>query len=214
MRLRSVGGACVLAIASLVLSGTSVPAAERPPGFDDQVACGLPGDRLAEVDVLDRLDRLREAAGLTRLERSCRLSTLAATWLTTKPADDTFDPEPPFESLCDVDWVKLTLVVRKAATVDEAWDRILTKGNDQTSLLDESMKTVGVSVRVSDGKTWVHFFSMAPMVRDDAESFAPDLPSMDELMAQLLAQDPLDVATRVPVPKCDVAPPVPRPVWD
>jgi hypothetical protein len=215
MRLRSVGGASVLALVSVLLTEARLPAAALPEQLQDQIACDLPGDHAAEVDVLDRLDQLREDRGLSKLERSCRLSGLAATWLASKPADDTYDSEGTLAALCDLDWQKITATLQVAPSVDEAWDRMLTDPSDIRNLADDQVETVGASVRVADDQTWVYLVSVAKNDRPLSDTLVPGgVPTLMEILRHAIEENPAGDVRVLEAPTCAGPPEIVRPVWN
>ncbi len=214
MRLRTISGTLALAFVGILFSDVRVRASTLPDRLGEQIVCDLPGEHEAEIVVLDRLDRLRAGRHVPRLTRSCRLSAIAARWLTSKPDDDTYDTADALASVCDIDWQKLTLTLRVATTFDAAWDRILTEGNDLGHLLDDSSGTVGISIRTSDGQTWVFLVTVSTVQRPPGEPYIPDgPPTFEDMLEQAVDEEASSTVAGLRRPECDNPPAIEPPVW-
>ena len=146
----------------LVLAGFSqpVPVAANAQTSDRQ-QCRVGRPTIAEIEIAKRLDQLREAEGVRPLESSCFLSALTSDWLEHTPEDDTF-PANLVARFSETPWRRINMTMRIGGTLDEAWERSLTEGNDAQLFADRGAELVGIAVRVDQDRSWVSVITLTP----------------------------------------------------
>jgi uncharacterized protein YkwD len=130
-----------------------VAPAEPPAGLQES-ALATPEE--LEAEFVTRLNDLRAAQGLSRLEVDGPLTAVARSWAGSMAADDHISHR---SDLADVsphpDWVRIGENVGVGATVEQLHDAFVDSPAHYENMVDPGWQLVGVGVLVDDGSIWV-----------------------------------------------------------